>query len=69
MILHLFVYNESLLSFGHLIDLEPNFVLYCDQINFKLTFFIQIGRSNLNRHDEIDSSGSKINQKVQIRSK
>ena len=49
------------LSFGDVIELEPKFVLYFDQIDFKITFLIQIGCPNPNRQDEIDSSGSKNN--------
>ena len=57
------------LSFGNLINLETNFDLYHDQIDFWWTFSIQIHRPNLNRHNEIDSNCSKSNRKFWFGSK
>ena len=42
------------LSFSNLIDLESNFVLYCDQIAFKSTLSIQIPSLYPNQRNEID---------------
>ena len=45
-------------SLGDSLNLEYHFDLYRDGINFQSIFLIQIHRPNLNRHNEIDSSGS-----------
>ena len=58
-----YTYFYPPLSFGDLIDLEPNLVWYHDRITFLSAFSIRIRRLNPNCRDKIDSKSINFNWK------
>ena len=46
--------NATTVNVGNQINPDGLINLYCDQIDFKLTFLIQICRPNPNRRDKIN---------------